>query len=87
MSRRRQKWAEQRAQGYGPALQRNLIDAENPQAPVFADLDVAEAMATFAPELAAPLASASDPNVCPKCGHKVVRNMTMHARFCKGLPS
>lgn len=82
--RRRQKWAQDRAQGFGPGLQRNAVSAEQPQAPMAPPragwTAVGEATDWPAPGGAAfttPQAqyvsvvkdfTVSDPNACPKCG-------------------
>ena len=96
MSRRRQKWAEQRAQGFGPALQRNLVDADNPQGAVepaaipISLLERAVELAEAAPKIES-YTSTRDVidgiwgEPCPKCGRALKRQgRHLHIRACEG---
>lgn len=95
MSRRRQKWQEQRAQGYGPGLQRNLVDAEHPQPPAVAPaLGHIEWSAINDPTSWNPPSDvvvidadkAGDP--CPKCGRPLKKQgRHLHVNRCKGALS
>lgn len=92
MSRRRQKWQEQRAQGFGPGLQHNLVDAEHPQAPAVAPAEIeARPVLTFnriGPVIDAieriEISPAGDP--CPKCGRPLKKQgRHFHLAKCQGV--